>query len=128
MLESKESSNSTTLNYIKFNQCLKNIFSEKPPAEQLVKAMFQRFRPQIVKPDGGFDSHRDTDILDFLIGINLLSRNTQDKKIKLLFQLCDDDDDGCMTPVQILMMLQKVERIFCRETRRIDLNTQILLN
>jgi hypothetical protein len=45
------------------------------------------------------------DALDFILAINLLARTTYDKKLKLLFELCDDDDDGCMTPEDILFML-----------------------
>lgn len=45
-----------------------------------------------------------------------------------MFELCDTDDDGCMNPQQILQMLQKVERVFARETARIDIKSQILLN
>ena len=44
-----------------------------------------------------------------------------------MFELCDDDDDGCMRPAEILMMLQKVERIFARECSRVDIPSQILL-
>lgn len=45
------------------------------------------------------------DALDFILAINLLARIVYDKKLKLLFDLCDDDDDGCMTPDDILNML-----------------------
>jgi hypothetical protein len=44
-------------------------------------------------------------ILDFLIAMNLLSRVVYDKKMKIIFELCDDDDDGCMRPAEILFML-----------------------
>ena len=68
------------------------------------------------------------DIVDFLLGCNLLSRVTQDKKIKLMFQLCDHDQDGCMNPVHILQMLQRLERVFNRETAKVDVESQIMLN
>jgi hypothetical protein len=45
------------------------------------------------------------DILDFLLAMILLARIVNDEKLKLLFELCDDDDDGCMTPEDILNML-----------------------
>lgn len=45
-----------------------------------------------------------------------------------MFELCDTDDDGCMKPTQILHMLQKIERVFVRETARIELQSQTLLN
>ena len=44
--------------------------------------------------------------------MNLLARIVQPAKLKLLFELCDDDEDGCMMPDDILNMLQRVERIF----------------
>jgi hypothetical protein len=40
-----------------------------------------------------------------------------------MFELCDNDDDGCMNPLQILQMLQKVERLFIRESARIDIES-----
>lgn len=45
-----------------------------------------------------------------------------------MFQLCDLDEDGCMVPYDILLMLQRLERLFARETSRIDIKSQILLN
>ena len=45
-----------------------------------------------------------------------------------MFEFCDNDDDGCMNPLQILQLLQKVERLFTRESSRIDIESQILLN
>eukprot|EP00351_Strombidinopsis_sp_SopsisLIS2011_P000405 CAMPEP_0116878604 /NCGR_PEP_ID=MMETSP0463-20121206/10347_1 /TAXON_ID=181622 /ORGANISM="Strombidinopsis sp, Strain SopsisLIS2011" /LENGTH=101 /DNA_ID=CAMNT_0004526977 /DNA_START=306 /DNA_END=611 /DNA_ORIENTATION=+ len=81
-----------------------------------------------MKKDGeGFDTNLEMDILDFLLAMNLLSRVPQDKKIKLMFELCDHDDDGCMNPVDILHMLQKVERVFARECSRVDIASQILI-
>jgi len=38
----------------------------------------------------------------------------------VMFQLCDHDQDGCMNPVHILQMLQRLERVFVRETARVD--------
>jgi hypothetical protein len=40
-----------------------------------------------------------------------------------MFDICDNDDDGCMNPYQILQMLQKVERLFVRESARIDIGS-----
>lgn len=51
------------------------------------------------------DKKQDMDILDFLLAMNLLARIVYDKKLRLMFELCDDDDDGCMRPAEILMML-----------------------
>ena len=68
------------------------------------------------------------DILDFLLAMNLLARIVYDYKIRctfskftflVMFELCDDDDDGCMRPGEILLMLQRIERIFARECSRV---------
>ena len=40
-----------------------------------------------------------------------------------MFELCDNDDDGCMNTLQIIQMLQKVERLFIRESARIDIES-----
>jgi hypothetical protein len=45
-----------------------------------------------------------------------------------MFELCDDDDDGCMRPAEILNMLQRVERIFAKECAKVDIDSTILLN
>ena len=45
-----------------------------------------------------------------------------------MFELCDDDDDGCMRPAEILQMLQRVERIFSRECSRVEIQSTILIN
>ncbi len=45
-----------------------------------------------------------------------------------MFELCDDDDDGCMRPAEILNMLQKVERIFAKECSKVDVDSVILQN
>ena len=60
--------------------------------------------------------------------MNLLARVVQPLKLKLLFELCDEDEDGCMMPEDILSMLQRVERIFAKECARVDLDSSILNN
>jgi len=42
---------------------------------------------------------KEMNVLDFLLGINCLSRCSIETKIKIMFELCDSDDDGCMNPV-----------------------------
>ena len=65
---------------------------------------------------------------DFILAMNLLARITYDKKLKLLFELCDDDDDGCMTPEDILQMFMRVERVFAQECARVNLDSATLDN
>lgn len=68
------------------------------------------------------------EVLDFIIAMNLLARIVYEKKLKLLFWICDDDGDGCMTPEDILDMLKRVKRVFASECSRVDLNSTILNN
>ena len=96
-----------------FQKNLKETFKDVAPA--LVQAMFDRFKPfrlEGVKEDTHVVNETGTDVLDFILALNLLARIVYEKKLKLLFELCDDDDDGCMTPDDILNMLQRVERVF----------------
>ena len=56
----------------------------------------------------------EVDVVDLMLGLNFLSRNKVEKKIKsklpifstkhsiVMFALCDNDDDGCMNPMDIL--------------------------
>ena len=102
-------------------------FRNKPVNEIMMLALYNRFRPLRIKPDSA-ELSSEMDVLDFCLGINCLSRCQHDIKIKIMFELCDTDDDGCMKPTQILHMLQKIERVFVRETARIELQSQTLLN
>ena len=79
------------------------------------------------------------DILDFLLAMNFLARLVYEKKMRckvvttfqlclVMFELCDDDDDGCMRPAEILSMLQRAERIFAKECSKVDVDSTILLN
>lgn len=93
--------------------------------------MFERFKPfrlEGVREETVVASDAVMDVLDFILAMNLLARIVYEKKLKLLFELCDDDDDGCMTPEDILNMLQRVERVFAQECARVDLESAILNN
>jgi hypothetical protein len=71
--------------------------------------MYERFKPfklsDGVRENCQIVEEKEVDMLDFMLALNLLARITYDKKLKLLFELCDDDDDKCMTPEDILFML-----------------------
>ena len=78
--------------------------------------MFERFKPfklsDGIRENTKIEEQKEIDMRDFILAMNLLARITYDKKLKLLFELCDDDDDGCMTPEDILQMFMRVERVF----------------
>jgi Ca2+-binding EF-hand superfamily protein len=108
---------------------LQKAFKLCPPSETLVYALHNRFRKLKFTTNGDdIDKKTDMDILDFLIAMNLLTRHSNEEKLKLLFQLCDDDNDGCMRPAEILQMLQRVERIFAWECSKVNIQSVILLN
>lgn len=94
-------------------------------------AMFERFRPfslKGVREETHVAEENSVDVLDFIIAMNLLARIVYEKKLKLLFWVCDDDGDGCMTPDDILDMLKRVKRIFASECSRVDLDSSTLNN
>lgn len=93
--------------------------------------MYDRFKPfrlEGIKEDCHVVNESGMDALDFILAMNLLSRTVYDKKLKLIFDLCDDDDDGCMTPQDILSMLQRLERVFAKECAKVVLESAILDN
>ena len=94
--------------------------------------MYERFKPfklsDGVRENCQVIEQKEVDMLDFMLALNLLARITYDQKLKLLFELCDDDDDKCMTPEDILFMLQRVERVFAIECARVDMNSATLNN
>lgn len=95
------------INLSQFTKFLNENFPN-PPAESLIQAMFDRFKPfriEGVRDDTHVVNETQMDVLDFILAMNLLARIVYDKKLKLCFNLCDDDDDGCMTPEDILNML-----------------------
>lgn len=96
------------INYATFQKFLNENFPDNKPAESLVLAMFERFRPfrlEGIRDDTKVAPEKDMEVLDFIIAMNLLARIVYEKKLKLLFWICDDDGDGCMTPEDILDML-----------------------
>lgn len=85
-----------------FQQVLRTTF-DPPPTEELVSALHHRFRRFKISQAGeDIEKKAEMEILDFLIALNLLTRHSNSQKLKLLFELCDDDNDGCMRPAEIL--------------------------
>ena len=118
-------------NVSQLQKFLKESFKDPEVAPALAQALYERFKPYKLdgyKEDTHVVSDTGMDVLDLLLALNLLARIVYDKKLKLLFELCDDDDDGCMTPEDILNMLQRVERVFAQECARVDFDSTILNN
>lgn len=114
-----------------FQKFLNENFENSKPAESLVVAMFERFKPfrlDGVREETQVATENTMDVLDFIIAMNLLARIVYEKKLKLLFWVCDDDGDGCMTPEDILDMLKRVKRVFASECARVDLESATLNN
>lgn len=116
-----------TIKYSEFYKILAEEFKHKKPSEALVQCIYERFK-RFKFTDNGHDIDRNQqmDILDFLLAMNFLARLVYEKKMRLMFELCDDDDDGCMRPAEILNMLQKVERIFAKECSKVDVDSTVL--
>ncbi len=79
----KDNTAMTLMTFDKFRSCLIDQFTSHPPSETLINSLFERFRPVKIKENcEGITTATDVDIVDFLLALNLLSRITQDKKIK----------------------------------------------
>ena len=71
------------MNYNNFRDCINGEFKVRPAPEHLILALFNRFRPFKIKPDGeGIELGVEMDIIDFLLAMDLLSRIPVDNKIK----------------------------------------------
>jgi len=44
-------------------------------------------------------------VIDFVLGMCISNLLEVKEKLKLLFDICDDDGDHCMRPAEILLML-----------------------
>ena len=66
--------------------------------------LFNRFRPYRLKDKSETEWIRpnEVNIFDLLIALNFQARYNIEKKLTLLFEVCDLDEDGCMYPVEIL--------------------------
>ncbi|CDW72693.1 UNKNOWN [Stylonychia lemnae] len=80
-------------------------------------------------------SSKPADTLTSYMFESMLQSTTRNQNVVVLvllqivmFELCDDDDDGCMRPAEILQMLQRVERIFARECSRVELQSSVLIH
>lgn len=50
-----------------------------------------------------------------MLGITLMAKLIQPKKIILIFKVCDDDEDDVLSAQELKEMLTRVERIFQQE-------------
>lgn len=97
--ERKVNSQATTISYSIFREILNAEFHKRPIPEHFIQALFNRFRQFKVKENSeGIELAAEMDNIDFLLAMNILSRIPMDHKIKLMFELCDNDDDGCQNP------------------------------
>lgn len=51
---------------------------------------------------------------------------TYERKLELVFDLTDVDEDGCLSPDEIFRMIEGIERIFAKENSDIKLDSRIL--
>ena len=102
-----------------------------PPADSLRELLYKRFKPLKFTEDGkelDIDK-QEMSVIDLMIALALLSRSISkyQDKLRLIFNFWDDDGDHCMRPDEILLMIQRLERVFCKEWAQINLESQLLL-
>ncbi len=77
MADNRTDSSTTTISLEDLKKCLEDKFGNKAPGHDLCEALYNRFRPLKIKAGGeGIEQTDDMDIVDFLLGCNLLSRST----------------------------------------------------
>lgn len=65
------------------------------------------------RPEKSMDKSEDTmKLTDFLICITLVAKINYDKKLKVLFQIMDDNQDGYLTSLEFLDLLITMEKIY----------------
>lgn len=64
--------------------------------DNLMALMFERFRSE-PGPNAAPEATPHVDALNVMLGIVLMAKLVQPKKITLIFQLCDEDDDGVLS-------------------------------
>jgi Ca2+-binding EF-hand superfamily protein len=64
---------------------------------------------------------------DIMLALTLLSRIPADKKVELIFNLTDVDEDGCLSNDEIYKMIEVIERIFAKENTDMKIASRILL-
>lgn len=68
------------MNFKDFKTCCNSVFRNKSLVEPLMWALFHRFKQFKIKEDS-YDVSSEMDILDFLLGINCLSRIPEKQKV-----------------------------------------------
>lgn len=119
-----------SVSYRDYKRYMEDVFNP-PPADSLRDLLYKRFKPLKFTEDGReLDVEgQDMVVLDLMIALALLSRAIPkyNDKLRLIFNFCDDDGDHCMRADEILFMIQRLERIFCKECAQINLESQLLL-
>ncbi|OMJ83267.1 hypothetical protein SteCoe_15855 [Stentor coeruleus] len=69
----------------------------------------------------------DIELHDIMLALTLLSRIPNEKKIELIFDLTDVDEDGCLSPDEVYKMIEVIERIFSKENTEMNINSRVLL-
>lgn len=113
-----------------YKRIMEELFNP-PPAASLRDLLYKRFKPLKFTEDGKeLDIEKqEMIVIDFMVALASLSRAIPKytDKLKLIFNFCDDDGDHCMRADEILLMIQRLERIFCKECAQINLESQLLL-
>lgn len=110
-----------------FESLMKKIFG-KSVTDNLLWYLYRRFKPLRFSTDGKeIDMESQLmEVIDFTLGLTILSSLRWDEKLRLIYDICDDDGDHCLRPAEILVMLQKLERLFAHETAQVELESSIL--
>ena len=98
-------------------------------SEHLFKSKFNiGFGLRVYKVRGQVEHRtKKIELHDIMLALTLLSRIPSEKKIELIFDLTDVDEDGCLSPDDIYKMIEIIERIFAKENTEMKIQSRILL-
>lgn len=87
--------------------------------EVILDLIFDRFN---------YENNKTIDIYDFLISLAILSRASDAKKILLILELLDVDDDTCLSIGEIFKMILAIEKNFVKEMNSLNFQSGIMYN
>mmetsp|Transcript_8202 Transcript_8202/g.16157 ORF Transcript_8202/g.16157 Transcript_8202/m.16157 type:complete len:334 (-) Transcript_8202:1994-2995(-) len=68
------------------------------------------------------------DLHDIVIVLTILAKLSDETKLRLVFELTDVDEDGCLSPDEIGRMFEVIERVLNRENSDIKIKSKVLLD
>lgn len=118
------------LQWEKFREC-ENKKDGKIPREEFISAFKAVFRfatndeicDQLFRRFH-YESNYAVDIYDFLISVAVLTRLSSEKKLDLILEVMDVDEDGCLSIEEVFKMIFTIEKNFVKEINYLNFKSE----